>query len=713
MDKEQFYILASSLADEQKRVLKCDETFAIFDKHGDIRPFNFEDHGVFHQGTRYLSHLSLKIASEPPLLLSSSVRDDNDLYIADMTNCDFSDQEGRKVHNGTLHIGRQFFMRQGLCYQKIEISNYGLEPVDFALSLEFAADYIDLFELRGMKREKRGEILPPETDSTFVALSYKGLDGKVRKTAIEFSPQPAALTTEKAEYRFSLATHEKRTLLMKISCDGGAPQRDGLEKEFFDAKKGPTWRHHHHTSISTSNEYCNNWICRSTADLHMMLTKTDHGLYPFAGIPWYCTVFGRDGIITALQMLWIYPEVAKGVLDYLAFRQAKKTVAEQDAEPGKILHEERKGEMAELGEIPFKEYYGTIDATPLFVILAAAYFKRTADIKTIVRLWKPIEKALGWMDESGDIDKDGFLEYASKTEGGLQNQGWKDSFDSVFHKEGSLAEAPIALCEVQGYAYAAKEAAAELAELIGHKESAKKWREEAERLRLKFREAFWCPEIGAYALALDGKKRRCEVLASNAGQCLFTGIADKEHAAIIAGHLMSEEFFSGWGVRTLAKKEARYNPMAYHNGSIWPHDNALIALGLAKYGHKEAVLKIFKGLFEASLYMEMHRLPELYCGFSRREGEGPTLYPVACDPQAWASGSAFMLLEASLGMEIDAPNGKLIFNNPQLPDFLENVVITNLKIGKATIDIEFNRYQKDVGINILKKSGAIELVTLK
>lgn len=708
-------LAASSLADERTRVLKHGDTFAVFDHYGDIKPGGLGEEGLYHEGTRYLSCLLLELEENRPFFLNSTVRDENDQLAVALTNPDLLRDSQVRIPLGTLHIAAKKFLWRGVCYQQLRIKNHGLAPLATTLALHFAADFADIFEVRGMKRKARGDKLRPEVASNRVLLGYRGLDGDTRRTRIEFTPNPSALTASLARFDLSLKPQQEVAFDITIACERSdtLPQvlrfNDARQQAETDLERFHAWSCH----LRTSNGQINAWINRAVADLHMMTTELPTGPYPYAGVPWFNTPFGRDGIITALECLWLRPSLARGVLAYLASTQATELIPEQDAAPGKILHETRNGEMAVLKEMPFGRYYGSVDATPLFVVLAGAYFQRTGDRTLVETLWPNIEAALLWMERHGDRDDDGFVEYHRQSADGLLHQSWRDSDDAVFHADGSLAQGPIALCEVQGYAYAALKAGATLATVLGQPKRASQLAHQAEDLQKRFEQAFWCEDQSTYALALDGDKEPCQVRASNAGQCLFTGIAGAERAWRVARTLLSPEFYSGWGIRTIAASEVRYNPMAYHNGSIWPHDNALIAHGLARYGLGEMALQVLTGMFEAGLFFDLHRMPELFCGFPQNAGEGPVLYPVACAPQAWSAASVFLLIQACLGLEIDGPGGRICFTRPRLPASLGELRIHNLEVAGATVDLLLTRYHDDVGVNVLRREGEVEITVVK
>ncbi len=714
--KDQFYIHAeSSLVDDRTRVLKHGETFAVFDRYGDIQPLEAFTHGLYHEGTRYLSHLELFLGDERPMFLSSTVKEDNAALTVDLTNLDVSENGRVVLRRGTVHILRSRFLWDGVCYEQVHLAHYGLEPIALDLSFRFDADFADIFEVRGTTRQRKGKRLPSEVSASDVTLAYEGLDGVVRRTRVRWDPMPDRLTENEAVFSRRLAPKEEVTLAVTIACE-----RNGCHLPAFSydqacvrANQAIQDNMAQDCEVTTSNWQFNNWLQRSRTDLHMMITETPQGSYPYAGVPWFSTPFGRDGIITAMEYLWVNPGVAKGVLHYLSATQATDTDPARDAEPGKILHESRLGEMAALGEIPFGRYYGSVDSTPLFVMLAGAYYERTGDREFIRSIWPNVELALAWLDQYGDGDGDGFVEYARQSKNGLVHQGWKDSHDSVFHHDGRMAEAPIALCEVQGYVYAAKLSAAVCAEALGFMEPAQRLRAQAQAVQTRFEQAFWSDSLSNYALALDGSKRPCLVQASNAGHCLFAGIASEAHARRVAETLLSPTMFSGWGVRTIGDREVRYSPMSYHDGSIWPHDNAVIAMGMARYGMTELALTILHAMFDASLYMDLNRLPELFCGFSRREGEGPSLYPVACSPQAWSAGAAYMLLAAVLGLSIDAGAKRVAFRRPVLPNFLEELTIRGLRVGAGVVDVRISKGRVGLSIETVRQEGPIEVVVQK
>ena len=708
--ENKYYILASSsLADQRTMVLKQGDTFAIFDWLGDIHQVGTGLQGIYHNGTRFVSRIELILNGTRPLLLSSAPREDNQVLVVDLTNPELGLEDGEPLKQDTMHIQRLKFLWQSKYHEKIIIKNFGLQPVRFEMEIHFQSDFSDIFELRGIPREKKGKKFPVRTENGCMTFAYLGMDEILRRTILKFSPQPEATDGKTVRYEIVLDTHQETEIEIEIAFTEDKEKIKSLSFEQARSAMNVYMERMHRTctSILSANEQFNDWINRSKSDLITMTTETRYGLYPYAGVPWFSTPFGRDGIITAMECLWVEPELAKGVLQYLAHTQAKDFKDFQDAEPGKILHETRGGEMANTNEIPFKMYYGTVDATPLFVSLAGAYLERTNDVSTIQNIWPQIKHALYWIDHYGDIDGDGFLEYKTKSSKGLTNQGWKDSQDSVFYENGELAEDPIALCEVQAYVYDAKMRASEMAGVLGEKGYQEELKEQARQLKRKFNDLFWSESKQTYVLALDGRKKPCNVLSSNAGHCLFSGIATRDRAKLVAEKLMQENMFTGWGIRTIASDEARYNPMSYHNGSVWPHDNAMIGMGFARYGLMTEAVQTMTAIFDTSLFMQGKRLPELFCGFRRIKGKAPTLYPVACSPQAWAVGAVFMLLQACLGMRIIAAENCIEFCQPALPPFLNDLTITNLRINNRQIVLQIRRSSDGIEAQVLSPGANI------
>jgi glycogen debranching enzyme len=702
------------VTDGPVRILKHGDTFAVFDHSGDINSAVGAEDGVYHDGTRFVSRLTVELDGAPPFLLNSTVRSDNGQLTVALTNPDLQYPGGAVLPMGSLHIGRRIFLWRGACYQELTVENHCRNDVAARLRVRCDADYADIFEIRGQPRKARGRDLPPRVEEAALTLGYVGLDSVERRTRFEFSPT-ADVSSEGAEFALLLAPRESVCFAITARCEraGATGGRSTVEEARHLAIAELAARRANACAMHGSNGQFNAWVDRALADLYMMTTDLPTGLYPYAGVPWFNTPFGRDGLITAFECLWFWPDLARGVLSFLAQTQATHTDLAEDAEPGKIVHEVRRGEMAALKEIPFGRYYGTVDATPLFVLVAGAYYERTGDLRFIRDIWPNLTAALRWIGQFADVDGDGFVEYQRRAADGLIHQGWKDNDDAIFHSDGSAVSGPVALCEVQAYVYGAWQAAARLAEALGFPDQAALDRKRAERLRDEFNRVFWRAGMSSYALALDGRNRPCDVLASNAGQCLLTGIATSDHARSVVETLLAPRCFSGWGIRTIAEGEAHYNPMAYHNGSVWPHDNALIAYGFARYGFTKESLAVFEGMFEAAMHLDLHRMPELFCGFPRDPGVGPVQYPVACAPQSWSAASVFLLLQAALGLQVDGVNGRVSLGRPALPRFLNDLTIENLRVGSSSVDLHLTRHGEEVSVKVLRRKGEMEIVILQ
>jgi glycogen debranching enzyme len=669
-------------------VLKDGDSFLVANSYGDIAG---PSEGFFVSDTRVLASYRLRLGEETPTLLSSAVTQDNVLFVAHLTNRALSPLDEVGTPQGLIHISRNRFLCQERMYERLTCVNYGEQRVTLPLRFSLSADFWDMFEVRGSKRPARGRLMEPEPGEIGYVFRYVGLDDVERASFIRFSRPPIFKGAGELEFLLSLDTDETQDFYIEVGSDTGEPpSRERYRQQAAVARRRMRTKQRRGARILSSGPLFDQWMRQSRSDLALLTSDLETGPYPYAGIPWFSTPFGRDAVITALQTLWLDPGLAKGVLRFLADHQAKEDAPFLDAAPGKIMHETRKGEMSSLRELPFGLYYGGVDTTPLFVMLAHAYYRRTGDAAFLAALWPSLEAAIGWVERVCDANPLGLLDYARAAEGGLSNQGWKDSGDSVFHADGRLAPGPIALVEVQGYAFAALQGMAALAMVLGQSDRAAGWQLRAQRLRGAVETHYWDDELGFYGLAIDGENQLCRVRTSNPGHLLYTGLAEPARATRVAEQLLSSAFFSGWGVRTVARGEARYNPISYHNGSTWPHDSALCGSGIARAGVRGGVTRLLRGAFEAAVHFDM-RLPELFCGFSRRQGAPPVAYPVACLPQAWAAGSGLMLLQACLGIEVDGVQNMVEINRPELPTGIEDVRINDLLIGDRRFDLVFRK----------------------
>ena len=707
---DHYYILASAFtADLPKLVLKHDEAFLVADRRGDLPDFPDSEFGFYVGGTRFLDRFDLRIHGQRPLLLNAAVSDDNLQVAIDLTNADVHDGDAVLVAGRTLHLARRLTLYRRELFQTLRIESFATEAVRIALDWRFRADFADVFEVRGLRRERRGSLRPPLVEGGAVRLPYGGLDGVVRTSVLTFDPPPGELSATRAVYELVMPAGGRFEISVVVTTtDGDGEAEPGLRMpEIVRRRQAENARCQAQVArIVTAHEGLNGWLRRSRGDLHMLLTETPDGSIPYAGIPWYVAPFGRDSLIAAHQMLPFEPQIARGTLRFLARYQGTHDEAFTDQEAGRILHELRRGEMAACREIPFLPYYGSVDATPLFVMLLAEYLRWTGDRALVETLWPNLEMALAWLGAGRDRI---YLSYVRRSPAGLGNQGWKDSHDAIMHESGDLASAPITLVEAQGYKYAALLGAAEIFEALGRGDAAT-LRNHAQQLRAAFEADFWQARDGYYALALDGSARPCRVISSNPAHGLWTGIVNDQHAEAVTRRLMAEDMFSGWGLRTLSTTAKLYNPMSYHNGSVWPHDTAIAAAGFKRYGRTEECLALITALFDAALEWDGARMPELFCGFPRSPGLGPTRYPVACSPQAWAAGVPFQLLSAMLGLAPDARENRLSLIQPVLPPWLNWVEIRDLRLGASTLDFAVSRGSQTAAVELLSRRGDAELI---
>lgn len=690
----------------EKIILKHGDAFLVADAGGDL-PQSEQETGLYWQGTRFLRTCDAFLNGLPLISLSHSVSDEEGACQIDLTN-PFMRLGTEAVYQGTVHLRRVLQIRDNELSERLILTSFHPIPITVKLGLKAGADFRDILEVRGIERDRRGTLHPPRIGRDRLALAYDGLDGIRRLTTLTFDP-PADLAV--AHGLFWDVTLQPNTpvvlhvvVTLSAEAEPGAPKLTAPHRD--DLPHGAAM-----PVVASNNVFFNRMLTRGMHDLEMMCARTPYGLYPYGGIPWYVCPFGRDALITSLEFLPWFPQVARGTLTFLAAYQGTKTDPFTEEEPGRILHEYRMGEMANLRELPFIPYYGSVDATPLFLVLLEQYVRWTEDFAFLEKHWPNAEAAARWMLDYGDADGDGLLEYARTSEKGLINQGWKDSWNSVMHEDGRLARAPIALCEAQGYAYAAYRAMEYLAGRLGKPAEAPRWAGAAERLRARFLESFWWPEEEVFYLALDGLKRPCKVVSSNAGQCLWSGIVPDDWAQAMVERLLQPDMYTEWGIRTLSDRAVRYNPMSYHNGSVWPHDTALVGAGFARYGRRYEAGELLGNLFGASLHYDGARLPELFCGFTRAGGFGPTRYPVACAPQSWAAGAPFLLLSAILGFEPDARQGRLTLRAPTLPAWMDSLELRHLRLGTRDLHMRFERAGGATSV-ILTNASEIEVHVL-
>jgi len=706
-------VLVTDLASKTLAV-KEGETFLYTDLEGNLDHGGDYGLGLYSRDTRFLSHFRMTISGRDPVLLSSSAERGYMSHV-DLTNPALYDGDEIAVPQQTLNIRRIRAVNRRL-FERIRVKNYNADAIELDLELSFGADFADIFEVRGMADARRPDVEPPAIDGRRVTFSALGRDGLRRSTVIEFSatPDDVAIDGDVVRAAFRLRLGPYQTRLVGMTMDPVIGQTEPASGDFDVAvhelrRSYEDWERAC-TQLVTDNEQFNELLDRSLRDLRALYTLTPDGGVLAAGIPWYVTIFGRDALIASHQILSINAAPAREALLMLAKHQGTEVDDWRDEEPGKILHEVRQGELARAGVVPHTPYYGSVDSTPWFLILLAQYFRWTGDVALADALLPNVEAALRWIDEHGDLDGDGFVEYRTRSARGIRNQGWKDSHDAIVHADGRLAEPPIALSEVQAYVYLAKLRIADVFLALGHDARARTLALEAEELRRRFNEVFWMEDERYFAAALDADKRQVRTVMSNPGHGLYCGIVDEDKAALLAKRLLAPDMFSGWGIRTMSKSAAAYNPMSYHNGSVWPHDNALIAAGLKRYGFARSTNRVATALFDAAIEADYLRLPELFCGFTRRTPNRPVSYPVACSPQAWAAGSPFLLLQAMLGISARAHENLLTVNKPHLPTWLNTVEVRNLSVGSSRISLVFRREGEITSFSLLNREGDVRVV---
>jgi glycogen debranching enzyme len=693
------------------QVIKHDRSFFLSDVNGDLPKGNTAALGLYHKDTRFLSQYELTMNRGKPLLLHSSTERNYSQMIELAFPFSAVDPQGFE-HKENITLSRYRLLGEALL-ERIRVANFGRRKRTVRIDVRFDADFLDLFEVRGFEREGRGQLQEPRVEKNQVTLSYRGLDGPIRSTTLRFSPQPSELSADHAHFELELGSRETAEISVEIvpqvGPDASARRslqdtRSQLEREYSRWRKQCTRFH-------TSNLQLSRFLDRAVLDLRMMLSVGDDGVpWIDAGVPWFSALFGRDSLITAYECMGTNPDLAWDVLRGLAALQGKQEDPEREEEPGKILHEVRVGEMAAAGEIPHTPYFGSVDATPLWLVLLSYAYQWTGDLDRVKELWPNALACIEWIDNYGDRDGDGYLEYEKVAPRGLDNQGWKDSHDAVVYPDRTKAAPPIALVEVQGYAYDAKRRSAWLARALGDDELADRLEREAQELKERFNRDFWMEKDGFYGLALDGDKNLVPTVTSNPGHCLWSGIVDADKAGRVARKLMGSALSSGWGIRTLAARQDAYDPIGYHVGSIWPHDNALIAHGLKLYGFDREAMQVIDQLSLAGAFFPLARYPELFCGFSSDEVPLPVEYPVACRPQAWAAAAPLLMIRSYGGIVADAPNGVLYISRPSLPSWLEEAEIQGMRVGSARVDLKLTQRDGVTAIQVPRKEGDLEIL---
>jgi glycogen debranching enzyme len=717
-----FLYTESHLTNVEGLALIRGRTFLVSNQSGDLMPPGAPNVGLFREDTRYLSQIELLVNGHPPSVLSATTEGAYANRV-ELTVKGILPGKGLDIPVNTVFLHREQILESEGLYDILQIQNFHSDTAHLVVEITYDSDFMDIFQVRGIIRGKSGRYFEPLITGTQMAFVYEGLDERIRTTTLSFNPTPTRISGHTSRWELDLEPRGRAQINAAIVTQ--VSSKYSLPSIFTSSSTLPPWISEHEsveeheeklhlcltswetdcTQFKSNNELFNTMLCTSLRDFYSLQIPEGANRTIAAGVPWFAALFGRDSIISSFQTLALNPALARGTLRSLAARQGQVKCADNDEQPGKILHELRSGEMTATGEVAFGKNYGSVDATPLFIILLSEYFQWTGDRELLEEMRLPLSSALNWLIEYGDMDGDGLIEYCRTTDKGLLNQGWKDSGDAMAHADGTLAQAPIALVEEQGYAADAFRRAATMMRLLGDPDQADRLMSRADELVRKLDQSFWLEGDAYYAMALDRDKQQLAVMSSNPGHLLFSHTITDERAGDVVTKLMAQGLFSGWGIRTLSDEEQTYNPMSYHRGSVWPHDNSLIAFGMARYGYQQEASAILSALFEASLHFREYRLPELFCGNQRHHRDEPVHYPVSCSPQAWASGTPIVILAALLGLKPDASGKELRIVNPRLPEFLTFLEVRNLRVGNSQIDMDFLRQGDRTSCRVVGRKG--------